>query len=142
MPRKGSSRAITKAQSIKKCTYTLYVQERRHEMKVTKKLAKEFAQKFFGTNKVKLDTLDDDVFSYTLGKITLEIFPLYGKRAKYEEPTASVYVDHLHAGTATLVQGNIEYSSQASDAIDLMHKLATMLLRAVDAERLTECKPN
>lgn len=108
-------------------------------MKGTKKLAKEFAQKFFGTNKVKLDTLDDGVFSYTLGKVTLEIFPLYGKHAKFAEPSALVFVDHLHTGTAMLVQGEIKYSSLASGAIDLMHKLATVLLSAVDAERLTEC---
>ena len=75
--------------------------------KVTKQIAKEFARKFFGTGKAKLDTLDDGVFSYQLGKITLEIFPLYG----IDEPCAFVYVDKLCVGTAKLVQETIEYSS-------------------------------
>ena len=50
--------------------------------KVTKQIAKEFAQKFFGTGKAKLNTLDDGVFSYQLGKITLEIFPFYGMMSR------------------------------------------------------------
>lgn len=108
-------------------------------MKVTKKLAKEFAQKFFGTNKAKLDTLDDGFFSYTLGKVTLEIFPLYGKHSKCEVPSAAVHVDNLHAGTAQLVQGEIVYNSLAGGAIDLMHRLSQTLLRAVDEKNITEC---
>ncbi len=102
--------------------------------KVTKQIAKEFARKFFGTGKAKLDTLDDGVFSYQLGKITLEIFPLYG----IDEPCAFVYVDKLCVGTAKLVQETIEYSSLASEAIDLMRRLASTLLRAVDEESLNE----
>ncbi len=108
--------------------------------KVTKQIAKEFAQKFFGTGKAKLNTLDDGVFSYQLGKITLEIFPFYGieNRAKYDEPYAFVHVDNLCVGTAKLVQETIEYSSLASEAIDLMRRLASTLLRAVDEESLNE----
>lgn len=108
--------------------------------KVTKQIAKEFAQKFFGTNKAKLNTLDDSVFSYSLGKITLEIFPFYGKenRANYDEPYAFVHVDNLCVGTARLVCEEIEYSSLASEAIDLMRRLANTLLKAVDEESLNE----
>ena len=105
--------------------------------KVTKKLARAFAQEFFHTKKFT-ETWSEDNVCYGLSIVQLEIFPMYGDGTGQPYPYGPVTLGGSHTGTVKFVEGTV-YTSLAEEAIDLMHQLSQTLLRAVDEKNITEC---
>lgn len=106
--------------------------------KVTKKLARAFAQEFFHTKKF-IETLSNDNICYVLNIVQLEIFPMYGDGTGQPYPYGAVTLAGSHTGTVKFVEGKVVYTSIAEESIDLMHRLSQTLLRAVDEKNITEC---
>lgn len=106
--------------------------------KVTKKLARAFAQEFFHTKKFT-ETWSKDNVCYGLSILQLEIFPMYGDGTGQSYPYGAVTLGGSHTGTVKFVEGKIVYTSLVEEAIELMHRLSQTLLRAVDEKNITEC---
>ena len=106
--------------------------------KVTKKLARAFAQEFFHTKKFT-ETWSEDNVCYGLSIVQLEIFPMYGDGTGQPYQYGPVTLGGSHTGTVKFVEGKVVYTSLAEEAIDLMHQLSQTLLRAVDEKNITEC---
>ncbi len=109
--------------------------------KVTKKLARAFAQEFFHTKKFS-ETWSEDNVCYGLSIMQLEIFPFYGDGTGKPYPYGAVTLGGYQTGTVTFIDGKVIYASLANEAIDLMHRLSQTLLRAVDENSITECNGN
>mgnify|MGYP001133522423 CR=1 FL=1 len=106
--------------------------------KVTKKLARAFAQEFFHTNKFT-ETWSEDNVCYKLSIVQLEIFPCYGDGTGQPYPYGAVTLAGYQTGTVKFVEGKAVYASLAEEAINLMHRLSQTLLMAVDENNITNC---
>ncbi len=105
--------------------------------KITKKVARSFAQEFFHSKKY-IETWTEDNVVYLSGIVQLEIFPLYGEGSGQPYPYGSVMIHCYRIGTVQYVDGKVLFKIHAKEATDLMHCLAKTLLSAVDDKRINE----